>query len=242
MLAAIALVSAATLTAAEVEAQNSFPNPYQTVEGVWAELPDGRSWGATSAVAASPDGETIWAIDRCGANACPPEYNQDIIFQFDKDGNILESFGAGLIVWPHGIDVDSQGNVWVADARGDEGRGHQIASVDHRGRRGKAVGDPPVGESSESRAPPRQDQQEHDDRQELGEREVIASKKEQAGSGDRAPVERPRVVDHQRVKEAFAGVGDQSEQRGQRDQRSREPIDVRPGSICSGQHRTVSRA
>lgn len=122
----IAAIAAVALLASEAHAQNSFPNPYSTVPGVWAELPDGRTWGATSAVAASPDGETIWAIDRCGANNCPADYNQDIIFQFDKEGNILESFGAGLIVWPHGMDVDSQGNVWVADARGDDTRGHQI--------------------------------------------------------------------------------------------------------------------
>jgi DNA-binding beta-propeller fold protein YncE len=116
-----------------VQAQNNAPNPYSTVPGVWAELPDGRTWGSTSAVAVSPDGETIWAIDRCGANACPPEYNQDIVFQFDKEGNILTRFGAGLIVWPHGIDVDQQGNVWVADARGDEGRGHQILKFSPQG-------------------------------------------------------------------------------------------------------------
>jgi len=123
LLAATALMAGHTPAA---QAQNSAPNPYRTVPGVWAQLPDGRAWGATSAVAVSPDGETIWAIDRCGANDCPADYNQDIIFQFDKQGNILRQFGAGLIVWPHGIDVDREGNVWVADARGDATRGHQI--------------------------------------------------------------------------------------------------------------------
>jgi hypothetical protein len=29
----------------------------------------------------------------------------------------VESFGAGLIAWPHGMDIDSEGNVWVVDAR-----------------------------------------------------------------------------------------------------------------------------
>ena len=32
-------------TAVQMEAQNEAPNPYRTVPGVWAELPDGRSWG-----------------------------------------------------------------------------------------------------------------------------------------------------------------------------------------------------
>ena len=105
-----------TALPSSVLAQNDAPNPYSTVPGVWAPLPDSRSWGATSAVEVSPDGETIWAIDRCGANNCEAAHNEDIVFQFDKNGRILTSFGAGLIQWPHGIDVDAQGNVWVADA------------------------------------------------------------------------------------------------------------------------------
>ncbi|MEX1256564.1 MAG: peptidyl-alpha-hydroxyglycine alpha-amidating lyase family protein [Gemmatimonadota bacterium] len=111
---------------APAHAQNSFPNPYRTVPDVWAALPDGRSWGATSAVAVSPDGETIWAVDRCGANACPAEFTAHIVFQFDKEGRILRQWGGGMIEWPHGIDVDQQGNVWIADARGANGRGHQV--------------------------------------------------------------------------------------------------------------------
>ena len=57
-------------TAVALEAQNDAPNPYRTVPGVWAALPDGRDWGSTSLVEVSPDGETIWAVDRCGTNDC----------------------------------------------------------------------------------------------------------------------------------------------------------------------------
>jgi DNA-binding beta-propeller fold protein YncE len=109
-----------------VHAQQHAPNPYHTVDGVWAPLPDGRSWGSTSSVEVSPDGETIWAVDRCGENTCVGHDDLDVVFQFDKDGNILKQFGAGMFVWPHGIDVDDDGNVWVADARGQGDRGHQI--------------------------------------------------------------------------------------------------------------------
>ncbi len=33
-----------------------------------------------------------------------------------------------MFVWPHGIDVDDEGNVWVADARGNESgtKGHSV--------------------------------------------------------------------------------------------------------------------
>ena len=50
----------------------------------------------------------------------------DNVFLFNPDGKLLRSFGAGIFVWPHGINVDSEGNVWITDARGDGTRGHQV--------------------------------------------------------------------------------------------------------------------
>ena len=86
----------AAMAASPAAAQNHAPNPYTTLEH-FAPLPDGRSWGSTSAVEVSPDGETIWAIDRCGENSCdtdvPGAERLDIVFEFDKDGNILTPVG-----------------------------------------------------------------------------------------------------------------------------------------------------
>jgi DNA-binding beta-propeller fold protein YncE len=122
-------------TAVALEAQNTEPNPYRTVPGVWAPLPDGREWGSTSLVEVSPDGETIWAVDRCGENNCVGHDDLDIVFNFDKRGRILTQFGAGDFEWPHGIDVDAEGNVWVVDARGNEERrrGHQVLKYSPQG-------------------------------------------------------------------------------------------------------------
>jgi len=124
----LVIVGVVTLlaTSSVAYAQNHAPNPYRTIEGVWAPLPDGREWGSTSLVEVSPDGETIWAVDRCGENTCVGHDDLDVVFQFDKDGNMLKRWGAGMFVWPHGIDVDDDGNVWVADARGEGNRGHQV--------------------------------------------------------------------------------------------------------------------
>ena len=127
------LILVFTCAVENVSAQNQAPNPYRTVEGVWAPLPDGRAWGSTSAVEVSPDGETIWALDRSGENTCVGHDDLDTVFQFDKDGNLLTRFGAGMFVWPHGIDVDDQGNVWVADARGEGNRGHQVIKFSPEG-------------------------------------------------------------------------------------------------------------
>lgn len=94
------------------EPLNNHQNPYDLVEG-WAKLPEGREWGSTSAVDIAPDG-TIWVAERCGANSCL-ESDLSPVLHFDQEGNLLASFGAGLIASPHGIFVDADGNVWVTD-------------------------------------------------------------------------------------------------------------------------------
>ena len=48
---------------------NDAPNPYQTIEGHF-KLPEGRTWGSTSAVDIARDGRSIWVAERCGANTC----------------------------------------------------------------------------------------------------------------------------------------------------------------------------
>ena len=99
---------------------NDLPNPYQTVEG-WAKLPDGRAWGATSAVAIAPNGRGVWVAERCGANMCAGSPLPSV-YLFDATGAVQKSFGAGLILSPHGIDVDREGNVWVTDCACTLGR------------------------------------------------------------------------------------------------------------------------
>lgn len=126
----VSLVASTLLVAGSVSAQMIAPNPYAPRRDDWGELPDGREWGSTSAVYPSPDGMTIWVAERCGANSCAGADDVDPVLQFDLDGNLLRSFGAGMIYWPHGIYVDREGDVWVADAVGygpePEGRGHEI--------------------------------------------------------------------------------------------------------------------
>jgi sugar lactone lactonase YvrE len=50
--------------------------------------------------------------------------------KFDANGQLRVSFGAGLFLIPHGIDVDRDGNVWVTDASDGvdktPGKGHQV--------------------------------------------------------------------------------------------------------------------
>ena len=39
------------------------------------------------------------------------------MIKFDASGKVLKSFGAGMFIFPHGIHVDRDGNVWIADGR-----------------------------------------------------------------------------------------------------------------------------
>ena len=110
---------------------NSAPNPYRTVEN-WFKLPGGRAWGSTAGVEVGPDGN-IWAYDRCGANNCAAS-NLDPILEFEPSGKFLRSFGAGMFVFPHGFFVDKQGNVWVTDGQGKDGKGHQVFKFSPTGK------------------------------------------------------------------------------------------------------------
>jgi len=113
---------------------NLLPNPYRTIEG-WADDPPGRPWGSTSAVAIDRDGLSVWVGERCGQNNCRGLTDLDPILKFDPDGNLVTSFGAGMIIFPHGMHVDFQGNVWITDGQssaapgtdpGPDTYGHQV--------------------------------------------------------------------------------------------------------------------
>lgn len=124
-------VAAVALAAWAGVAPLAQPNPYRAVEG-WATLPEGRTWGSTSGVYPDREGR-IWVAERCGANTCA---GSDLapILAFDPSGTLVRSFGAGMLVWPHGLHVDPDGNVWVTDARGEGGKGHQVLEFSPNGR------------------------------------------------------------------------------------------------------------
>jgi DNA-binding beta-propeller fold protein YncE len=108
------------------------PNAYNAAT-TFGQLPPGRSWGGTTAVAVDSDGKSVWVFERCGAESCansplPP------ILHFDPTGKLLTSFGAGMFVFPHGIAVDRQDNVWVADGNGVNGKGQVVVKFSPTGR------------------------------------------------------------------------------------------------------------
>jgi sugar lactone lactonase YvrE len=108
-------VAAQTPARAPAQVPDSQPNPYRTIEN-WAQIPAGRTWGSASGIDIDPDGKSVWIADRCAANGCLGS-NLPMIFKFDSTGKVVKNFGAGEIVYPHGLHVDRQGNVWVVDGQ-----------------------------------------------------------------------------------------------------------------------------
>lgn len=123
---------------AQLEPINERPNPYTSVDG-WAQLPDGRDWGSTAGVDIDPDGRHLWAIDRCGGNSCANS-TLDPILKIDPDGRVVAAIGGGLMLFPHGLHVDRDGNIWVTDGQGPDpdnpataGKGHVVYKLSPEG-------------------------------------------------------------------------------------------------------------
>ena len=111
------------------------PDPYAAPIPHWGTLPERRTWGSTAGIEIGPRGE-IWAIERCGANSCDESPLPAIHLLDLASGQPAKSIGAGLFVFPHGLHVDRDGNIWVTDAASskDGTKGQQVVKLSADGR------------------------------------------------------------------------------------------------------------
>jgi len=125
------------------------PNPAPIVTRNWGQLPSGRKWGTTAGIDIDPTDGNVWAYERCGAGTAgggPVDCDNtplDPIFKFDrKTGAVLANFGKGVMVTPHGIMADKQGNVWIADFSGNKAgtKGHQVHKFSPKGEKLLSLG------------------------------------------------------------------------------------------------------
>jgi DNA-binding beta-propeller fold protein YncE len=132
-------------------------NPYRVIRD-WAQLNvEARPWGGSNGVAIDRDGKSVWATDRCSAGTTPGCLGTKVnpVHHFDDSGKEIKSFGGGMLVWPHGIHVDRDGNVWVTDARapsadelqkfpGEDKKGSVVVKFSPEGRILMTLGKPGV--------------------------------------------------------------------------------------------------
>src|SRR5215469_4864463 len=141
----------------QVQPVNNGANPYRVIRD-WATLTlEKRPWGGSNGVAIDRDGKSVWALDRCSAGTTPGclGTKANPVHLFDESGKEIRSFGGGMFVWPHGIHVDRDGNVWVTDARspspdelkkfpGDQDKGSVVIKFNPEGKVLMMLGKPGV--------------------------------------------------------------------------------------------------
>jgi sugar lactone lactonase YvrE len=135
----------ASIAAQSTAPRNDLPQPYRTVRD-WGELPAGLKWAAVTAIEPAPGG-VIYVVHRCFANSCAGRKEAPVL-KFDGAGKLLANWGEGMFVFPHGATVDSEGNLWVTDARGADGKGHQVFKFSPHGKVLMVLGKPGVSGSA----------------------------------------------------------------------------------------------
>lgn len=123
---------------------NDYPDfGYHEVVG-WGKLPEGRKWGGISGVDIDRDGKSVWVFDRCGNadDGCNLHKDEDPILKFDQNGNLVKSFGKGLVAYAHGIYVDAKDDIWIADGLAKSGAaGDVVREFDSDGKLLRTMGE-----------------------------------------------------------------------------------------------------
>ena len=95
----------------------------------WARLPEGVEMRAAAVAADSQD--RVYCFNRVAAHP---------VLVFDRDGNFLTSWGAGMFAFPHAIRIDEHDFVWLTDEHHMQFMkfttdGRLLATIGEKGRR-----------------------------------------------------------------------------------------------------------
>jgi len=133
MVLGVALVSAFAFNEVRTygQAPNDLPNPYK-IEN-FGQLPSGRKIGQAYGIDIDRDGKSVWVFERCGGSTCDGSTVAPLL-KFDSSGRLVASFGAGMFVYPHGLFVDADDNVWITDGQAKNGKGQQVFEFSPTGR------------------------------------------------------------------------------------------------------------
>jgi len=96
------------------------------VDPTWPQRPDGVDWAAMGGIAVDRD-DQVWVFTR----ADPP------VQVYRSDGKFVRGWGKGLIGSAHYMQIDSRGNIWLADM----GK-HVVLQFNPQGKLLKTLGTP----------------------------------------------------------------------------------------------------
>ncbi|MGE0159038.1 MAG: peptidyl-alpha-hydroxyglycine alpha-amidating lyase family protein [Gemmatimonadales bacterium] len=146
----ILVLAAAVVAGLPASATAQAPS-YRLVEG-WAQLPPGvERFGMTLGVDLDAQ-RHLWVFQRCFSTDCVdgPEESLPAVLEYDQNGRLVSSWGAGMFVWPHGFYLDDDGNIWTSDARGAAGKGHTVMKHARDGRVLMTLGTPGVAGATQT--------------------------------------------------------------------------------------------
>ncbi len=121
---------------------NDRPNPYTRIEP-FGEPPPGNDgeWAAVIGAEGGPDGN-LYVLHRCRSNSCEGRSEPPIVKLDPATGQRLDAWGQGLTAFPHGLHVDYDGFVWIADVgRGDAPGGHLVRKFSPTGELMMTIGE-----------------------------------------------------------------------------------------------------
>ena len=100
-----------------------------TVDNNWPALPDGLSLGQAAGVEVDAHGHVFVFHRGSNSPGSTTRMKEDAVVILDSNtGQLVDSWGAGKFVIPHGIEIDSEGYIWLADVGL-----HQVFKFSHDG-------------------------------------------------------------------------------------------------------------
>ncbi|WP_437970438.1 hypothetical protein WMF04_14605 [Sorangium sp. So ce260] len=90
--------------------------PYEVVDG-WPRVPEGMVFGPALDVAVDGRGRVLVSHAAGRTSGNDALIGEPTILVFDPGtGELLDAWGEGLFIYPHGIEVDRNDFVWVTDS------------------------------------------------------------------------------------------------------------------------------
>jgi len=113
--------------------------PKGAVDAGWPTIPADAKFGEVSAVDVDREGN-IFVLHRAGRVWEEPFPTDPIadptVFVFSPDGKLIDKWGAGLFIMPHGISIDADDKVWITDVAHE-----QVFRFSHDGKQELVMGE-----------------------------------------------------------------------------------------------------